>query len=351
MRVEAGEEADNDGRKRSSVYPRSPVNRRSLLFVFSLAVPSILAAPSLARAEDSPASPASPVSTAATDAVRAAELKKAGDEAMDSGRPADAVSAYSEAYSITKDPALLYNKGRALQAIAEYPQALEQLEAFQREAPSELKERVPGLAKIIMDVRQRVSMVMISCDAKGAVVRLRERTLGRCPFAAPVAVNAGTGRLEVIAEGYFPWEREVELPRGGTASFDVALVSKDRSGSVVVRSNVNGASVLIDGERIGDAPSESYVPAGSHAIEVTKPGYRPGRTTVLVKAGERRELDLVLETEPGLLSRWWFWTSVGAVVVGGVVLGVALSTESPAQPGSLPPYVVRGGLSPAGFSF
>ncbi len=308
----------------------------------------MIAAPTLARAEEPPVASATP---SAADVARAAELKKTGDEAMDSGRPADAVSAYTQAYSIMKDPALIYNKGRALQAIGEYPQALEQLEAFQREASPELKERVPGLAKIILDVRQRMSMVTITCDAKGAVVRLRERTLGRCPFAAPVGVNAGSGRLEVLADGYFPWERDVDLPRGGTASFDVILVSKERSAIVIVKSNVQGASVLIDGERIGDAPSESYALAGSHAIEVTKPGYRPTRTTVVVAAGERRELDLALEAEPGLLSRWWFWTSVGAVVVGGVVLGVALSTESSVQEGSLPPYVVRAGLSPAGFSF
>src|SRR4051794_30216139 len=59
-------------------------------------------------------------------AARVAEIKKRGDTAMDSGRPADALAAYVEAYSLVKEPALLYNKGRALQALGEYPQALEE---------------------------------------------------------------------------------------------------------------------------------------------------------------------------------------------------------------------------------
>ncbi len=32
---------------------------------------------------------------------------------------------------------------------------------------------------------------------------------------------------------------------------------------------------------------------------------------------------------PPFYSRWWFWTSVGAVVVGGIVLAVALSKHDP----------------------
>ena len=102
-------------------------------------------------------------------AARAAEIKKRGDGAMDAGRPADALSAYVEAYVLSKEPALLYNKGRALQALGEYPQALEELEAFDRTAPAELKARVPGLARMIGDLRARVTTVSIACDTMPAV--------------------------------------------------------------------------------------------------------------------------------------------------------------------------------------
>src|SRR5688572_32317740 len=74
--------------------------------------------------------------TVAAEEPNPAELKKRGDDAMESGRPADALAAYVEAYAISKDPALLYNKGRALQALTEYPRALEELEAFDKSAPA-----------------------------------------------------------------------------------------------------------------------------------------------------------------------------------------------------------------------
>src|SRR5437899_856477 len=66
----------------------------------------------------------------AAEADRVGALKKRGDDAMDSLRYADALAAYSEAYSLSKDPALLYNKGRADQALGDYPSALQELERF-----------------------------------------------------------------------------------------------------------------------------------------------------------------------------------------------------------------------------
>lgn len=38
-----------------------------------------------------------------------------------------------------------------------------------------------------------------------------------------------------------------------------------------------------------------------------------------------------------LLERWWFWTAVGAVVVGGLVLGLTLGGGDQAPAGTLPP--------------
>ena len=47
--------------------------------------------------------------------------------------------------------------------------------------------------------------------------RIRDRAVGTCPLSSPVSVNAGNAHLEVSAEGYFTYERDVELPAGGTA--------------------------------------------------------------------------------------------------------------------------------------
>src|SRR4051794_30916405 len=75
-----------------------------------------------------------PPAAAAPAVSRAAELKKRGDDAMDSLRYDDALAAYAEAYGITRDAALLYNQGRALQALGRYPEALASIERFAKEA-------------------------------------------------------------------------------------------------------------------------------------------------------------------------------------------------------------------------
>src|SRR5205085_1406156 len=117
-----------------------------------------------------------------------------------------------------------------LMALTEYPQALEELQAFDRTAPSDLKQRVPGLPKIIADLRTRVTTVSIGCDVAGARLRLRDRTIGACPLAAPVTVNAGRGTLEgetgILGKWWF-WTGVGVVVAGGVAV--VIAVSTEKS--------------------------------------------------------------------------------------------------------------------------
>lgn len=281
----------------------------------------------------------------------AADIKRRGDEAMDSGRPADALTAYNEAYALSKDPALLYNKGRALQALTEYPQALAELEAFDAKAPPEMKARVPGLPKMIEELRAKVTKLNIACDVDGAQVRLRDRTIGRCPMLEPVIVNAGKGTLEVTAEGHNPWQREIDLAGGGTANYDIHLASKNSAGILIVTSSTPSAEVAIDGKASGMAPLEASVPAGTHTVELRRDGYKPMKTSAVVGAGEKKQVDLTLESEPGVLSKWWFWTGIGVVVAGTAAVLIAVNVEKEAESGTVPPGRVVGGLTIGGAGF
>jgi hypothetical protein len=312
--------------------------RRSLALGFALAAFIVSVAP-VVHAQESDV------------AARVAEIKKRGDAAMDSGRPADALAAYVEAYSLAKEPALLYNKGRALQALGEYPQALEELEAFDKTAPPELKARVPGLAKMIVELRARVTTVSIACDTMAARVRLRDRTVGTCPLPPTLVVLAGHATLEVTAEGYFPYVRELDLPPGGVSSLDVRLASRATSGILVVKSNVANTVVTIDGKGFGMVPVEASLKPGPHALELRRDGYRPASTQAILAAGETKQVDVPLEAEGTIFGKWWFWTGVGVIVAGGVVVALALTTEKSPEPGTVPPGVVTGGLQRAGGGF
>ena len=62
-------------------------------------------------------------------------------------RYADALGAYAEAYALTRDPALLYNQGRAHQALGNFPEALASFERFAVEASPDLRARVARTAQ------------------------------------------------------------------------------------------------------------------------------------------------------------------------------------------------------------
>src|SRR5262249_9809052 len=98
---------------------------RSGEFRFLLGVLLVLTIPSMAFAQD------------------AKTLKADGDQAIDRLDFQQALDKYNQAYDKSHDPAILYNRARALQSLNRMPEALDELERFDREAPGDLKTKVP----------------------------------------------------------------------------------------------------------------------------------------------------------------------------------------------------------------
>ena len=120
---------------------------------------------------------------------------------------------------------------------------------------------------------------------------------------------------------------------------------------VTVRPNEPGAEVFLDGRSVGTvAQVEPYrLMAGDHVFEARKHGFRSAREAVDVIAGESVEVRLTLQPQEGddgsrgpggdgavdggIVTKWWFWTILGAVVVGGAVTaGVLLWPEDERLP-------------------
>jgi hypothetical protein len=151
----------------------------------------------------------------------AAALKAQGDDAMQRLDYSKALALYEQAYALEKNAALLYNRGRALQALRRFPEALDALEAFEREAAPELKTRVPKLGELVTEVRGKVSVLVLSCNVEGARVVVGQRVIGTTPLPGPVRLNAGTAQLEVTADGHHPYRSRVQLPPAGPQEVQV----------------------------------------------------------------------------------------------------------------------------------
>jgi hypothetical protein len=262
----------------------------------------------------------------------ATQLKAEGDAAFDAFSYEDALRAYESAYEHSHDPALLYNRGRALQALGRIPEALAMFEQFEQDASPALRAKVPGLGKLIADLRARVATLKVTCNVDGAQVVVGDRIYGETGSLSEVRLVAGKTRVEVRKEGYYPVRRDVQLTGGQTTALEFTLQSRSTAGVLAVTVTPAGARVRIDGKFEGNAPVELVLPAGTHTVDVTQSGYEPLSSKAVVKADGRADVRLTLQETPGITSRWWFWTGVGVVVVSGVAIGVALTTNrSPAN--------------------
>jgi len=252
---------------------------------------------------------------------------------MDSFHYDEALVDYQAAYAASHDAAILYNIGQVRRARGEYPEALDAFQAFEREARPELKALVPKLGELLAEIRSKVASLQVAINVAGARIIVRDRIVGTTPMATPIRLNAGRTTIEITAEGYLPYTKELDLPGGGVAVIDAKLETKDSHGILVVRASEGPAAVFIDGKRAGTAPVEQVVGAGSHSVVVRRDGFEDGAGSVVVRPGERRDLDLKLTAKSGITSKWWFWTGVGVVVAGGAATAVVLLSSRKADRG------------------
>jgi hypothetical protein len=282
------------------------------------------------------APPPAPADTAAappSPEERAATLKKQGDAAMDALRYDEAIDDYTQAYALSPDPALLYNRGRVHQARGEWPAALADLERFAHDATPELRQRVPKLDELLAEARGHVATVTLTSNVDGARVLVRKTQVGITPIPGSLQLDSGPAIVEVLAEGFFDWRRELELKGGATTVLVAQLGTKSTSGVLRVSALTPGSRVRIDEAPASSAPAEAIVLAGVHRVVIHADGYDDRETNVVVGAGETKEVTLEPEKRPALTSRWWFWTGVGVVVVAGATVTYALLASKPADKG------------------
>ena len=92
---------------------------------------------------------------------------------------------------------------------------------------------------------------------------------------------------------------EIRMRDGARLDFQKAVLKfKSKKAYLSVRSDPNNAEVFVDGKKIGLTPLDCEVKEGMHIIEVIKESYEPYKTTVNVKAGETKIINVHLERNP-----------------------------------------------------
>nr|VFJ76843.1 MAG: Formylglycine-generating enzyme, required for sulfatase activity, contains SUMF1/FGE domain [Candidatus Kentron sp. FW] len=95
---------------------------------------------------------------------------------------------------------------------------------------------------------------------------------------------AGDHTVQVSKTGYEPFETRIRLEPGEERTLPVTLAPKPAR--LIVRSNVSGDIVIIDGKAMGPTNPDAYtLTPGAHTIRVEKKGFEPFETRVVLAAG------------------------------------------------------------------
>lgn len=180
--------------------------------------------------------------------------------------------------------------------------------------------------------------VRFHTDPPGAQIRLDEEdsdVLGTTPLS--VEIPAGSHRVYAVLEDRAGRE-SFEAPPGGDISVQVPLGSPTTPGVVHVDVDIDEAAVMVNGQRVGNAPVRQLrLAPGMHRITVSAgEEFETWSDVVEVTPGDSLNLEVHLaRSEPQ--RRFGVWPNVGIIMAGllavaaGATGGWALSLHSDFQ--------------------
>jgi hypothetical protein len=283
-----------------------------------------------------------------------------GVKAYERGQYPAAIVAFQEAYRLTKRPGLLFSIAQASRRAYERAGTPEHLknairyyvrylaadpeDKRRQEVESQLEKlkalpeakgwEVPGETAV------RRTQLVIAANVASAKLTLDGTSVPVLPHAADVP--SGTHRLEITADGYAPYQLDVNVV--GNAVLPIYAELRRLSSRLNVTGN-SGAELLIDGVSVGKLPSKAVeTTQGDHLVEVRQHGHFTLRQRVKVGGDGALALRLVGAPTPRRTASWVLVGAGSAAVVAGGVLGYfALQKQADArelqdQPGMAPAF-------------
>ncbi len=137
---------------------------------------------------------------------------------------------------------------------------------------------------------RRMGTLFVDSSPGGAEVYVEGQPRGRTPLR--LTLEEGRYRVEVRLPGYAPHLAEVRVERDKETRLLATL--RPLTGVLDLRVTPPSAQVYVDGAYRGQGPLRLELSPGAHDLLVTAPGFRDYRTTVEVRPGETRTLEVRL---------------------------------------------------------
>lgn len=136
-------------------------------------------------------------------------------------------------------------------------------------------------------------LVLVRTQPAGAALTVNGEFQGRTPLELELEPDT-EHRLVVFRPGYERLQRRVQVGSGEEQELDLRLQAE--TGEVSILVTPEDATLRVDGEARGNARQTLSLPAVTHEIEISKPGYVPFRTRVTPRPGYPQEIELRLQT-------------------------------------------------------
>jgi formylglycine-generating enzyme required for sulfatase activity len=157
-------------------------------------------------------------------------------------------------------------------------------------------EKLPGRLSVRAH-QEGMSSVVID----GAVVQVDGEEIGITPIQG-VAVKSGHRRVDIRSKNYQDLTIQIDVEGCGESQLmDLALVPG--WADVTIGSIPKGASVRLDGKKVGKTPLELDLFPGRHKVEISADRFKTWRTRLVVKANQPQTLENIrLEPADGAFS-------------------------------------------------
>ncbi len=181
--------------------------------------------------------------------------------------------------------------------------------------------------------------IEIMSMTKGAKIYLDDKQVGVVPMEEPLVVTPNKPHVVRLQKrGFTPFVDTIRVKPGESREVEADLVPS--GGILRLTCNIRRAQVLLDGKPIGRTPFDGDVAPGKHKLEIVAPGKKPESKLIDVRPGEALKFDIklvdlpkpVVKKDDSLLGKWWFWTAVGAAVVGGATAAALATREVQVNP-------------------
>lgn len=236
------------------------------------------------------ASSAAFAETAVDPATERATLNlREGNAALVQGRPEEALAKFNEAYRQLPSPKIHYNLGQAHSLIPGHEaQAYEEMSRFLDAARHADPALLVAADKQHKELRPKVGLVTVVAEPADADLLVDDINVGKVSAEWPTVLGIGTHRLAVTKNATSSEVQTITVAGGDAMEVRLRLLTS----APILTKQSDGTESKPHGLDLSDKSKEN------DTTETGSPFYK----------------------------KWWFWGTVGAVVVAGVVTAVVLSS-------------------------